>query len=383
MARQPVNAQVAEDTVRESLGLSADDLGMNANPDSFGEHDNTPGFEDDDGDGGAPDRDIDVGARQYDLPEERGPAPREQQQRREPAQDDLTLQPRGQQAPPLPATAEVRPDAKGNLVDQKTGQVVARAGSEARMYQNLHKARGDVNRLTTAHTEVSTRLNRAVEIGQGLFDRVKDLQAQVQASLPATYGLTQQELVEAAGFAQSAKTDPVGTIQKLLTKAAAGGIDLTKIGLSGGNFDPKAFMDMVKAEIGTAMNPLKQRSESEQRQQQTQQQQTQEEQAAIADLNKFLGENPEARNYLPVFKKVYENPAFQHMTLGEVWAKLQLNLMRQRQNGNGGQRPENREPRRRQPQLPRGNNQAPRGAPPSELAPVNMSYEDIVRDILR
>lgn len=373
MAPRNVDQGTADSVVRESLGLTADDLGMNPAEDSFGADDNDNDFGDDgelqnDNVDTNNDRGDDLSGDQDDLflhPEPKQPVQQQQQSKQPAAQDRL------------PPTAEVRVDGKGNLVDRKTGQVVARAGAEARMYQKLHRTTAAYTGLQAQHNDTVERLNKAVEIGTKLHDDLQALRKQQGETSPERFGLNASEAIEAMNFAKEAKTDPVGTIKKLLTRAASSGIDLTSIGLSGGNFDPKAFMDLIRGEINTAMNPLKERSQRETAQEQQTREATERAEAAKTELNKFLNDNPGAREYLPVFHQVYSQPQFQHMTLGEVWARLQLNLMR-RQSPPSNQRPANRNQNRRPPS---GRPAAPRSREP-EMASVDTSYDDIVRGIL-
>lgn len=371
--RDGVNQEAASDIVRESLGLTADDLGMNPADDAF----DAPDLEGDTDIGGGLEDDN------FDEPQQ----VQQQQQQHAPLEDDLIDRtapapaPKQQQQNQFPKMAEVRPDNKGNLIDRKTGQIVARAGSEARMYQKLHKTTQAYSGLQQSYNDVEGRLNKAVKIGTELYDRLKTIQSEQSDTAPQRFGLSSAEAIEAMNFAKEAKTNPVGTIQKLLTKAAASGIDLTSIGLSGGNFDPKSLMDLVRGEINTAMNPLKERSQRETQQEQQQREATERAEEATGTLNTFLKDNPEAREYLPVFQKIYEQPALQHMSLGEVWAKLQLNLMRkQQQSPASSQRPANRNNQKRP--VPSGRRMAPGPGRNAELASVDTSYDDIVRGLL-
>lgn len=375
MNTRTVNQQTANDVVRESLGLTADDLGMNPAEDAFTD-------DDDDNSGGADDDgDLDSGTGGSDLPVREAP-----QDRQQPDDDFLTQQQPSAPVQPapqgrVPATAEIRTDGKGNLVDRKTGQVVARAGAEARMYQKMHRTTQAYEQLQIQQKDTNERLTKAVEIGTQLFERLKEMQNNVGEFAPEKHGLTREELVEAIGFAKSGKTDPVGTIKKLLTRAAAGGIDLTQIGLAGGNFDPKSLMDMVRQEIGNQMTPLRERTQRETEQERQTREANESLESSKKELNKFLGQNPEARQYLPVFQQVYSQPQFQHMSLGEVWSRLQLNLLRRAQAQQSQQRPANQS-RNRNQRPPNGQSRPPVGSNKTALAPVDMSYEDIVRGLL-
>lgn len=370
--RPNVNQQTAEGVVRESLGLTAEDLGMNPPEDSFANDDF--GGEDD---GGSEDNlsDNDSG-----LPDNSG---LQTNDTRVAQQDDLTVQPQRVQPQPdkIPAAAEIRTDGKGNLVDKKTGQIVARAGAEARMYQKMHKQSLQMQAIQAQHTDTENRLRKAVEIGTQLFERLKAVQENQGNFAPSKYGLADHEAVEALNFAKMAKSDPIGAIKAVLTRAAAGGIDLSSIGLQGGNFDPKSLMDLVGQRIDQAMNPLRERSQRETEQERQTREAQQEAESAKQALNTFLAQNPEAREYLPVFHQVYSQPQFQHMSLGEVWSRLQLNLLRRSQQQQQ-QRPANQR-QGRNPRIPNGRGRPPQsGNGNGNLAPVDMSYEDIVRGLL-
>lgn len=374
MAPRDVNQQTANEVVNESLGLSMDDLGGNAHEEAF-----TDDASDDLGDSG----DSDAG---MDSNNEFTPEPQPQQRfQPEPEPDFLAPQPQQQNQQQLPNRSEVRPDNKGNLVDKKTGQIVAKAGAEARMYQSLHRTREAHQALQTQHTDTVARLNKAVEIGTQMFERLQKMQNEQTELSPTRYNLSNQEAIEAMNFAKEAKVDPVGTIKKLLTRAASNGIDLQSIGLAGGNFDPKSLMDLVRGEITQHMQPLRERQQQETAQQQREREALEEREATTKELNTFLGANPEARAYLPAFQKVYENPAFQHMSLGEVWSRIQLNLLRRGQDPTQQQRPANQQQRRQQqPRMPNGRQRQPQGRQQQNvMAPVSASYEDIVRDITK
>jgi hypothetical protein len=374
-----VNQQTAETVVRESLGLSAEDLGMNPAPDGFDQDD---GAGDDLGDTGS----GDDGLGSDDLGD--SGVSQDQGNGRQSASDDglgdLTqpqAAPQRQSQPDrIPAQAEIRTDGKGNLVDRKTGQIVAKAGAEARMYQKMHKAVQQSQVVQAQNQDLTQRLNKAIELGTQMFNRLKEHQERQGEYAPERYGLQAHEAVEALNFAKMAKSDPVSAIKAILTRASAGGIDLSSIGLQGGNFDPKSLLDLVRGEISQQMNPLKERSQRETAQEQARREAEETAAQYRNELNNFLTANPQAREFLPVFQKIYEQPAFQNMSLGEVWARVQLNLIRQ----NGNQRPANQQRRGNNPRIPNGRNRPPQGSNgKSNLAPVDMSYEDIVRDVIR
>lgn len=374
MAPRDMNQQTANEVVNESLGLSMDDLGGNAHEEAFVD-DTDNDLNDDSG------SDNDSGGASF----ENEPEPQPQQRFTPEPEPDFLAAPKPAAPQTMPGRSEVRPDNKGNLVDKKTGQIVAKAGAEARMYQSLHRTREAHSALQAQHQDTITRLNKAVEIGTQMFERLQKMQNEQTEVAPAKFGLNNQEAIEAMNFAKEAKVDPVGTIKKLLTRAASNGIDLQSIGLAGGNFDPKSLMDLVRGEITQHMQPLRERQQQETAQQQREREAREEREATTKELNTFLGANPEARQYLPAFQKVYENPAFQHMSLGEVWSRIQLNLLRRGQDPAQQQRPANQQQRRSQQRMPNGRQrQIPRGnQQQNTMAPVSASYEDIVRDLTK
>jgi hypothetical protein len=215
---------------------------------------------------------------------------------------------------------------------------------------------------------------------------VEQLQAQLndRNSAHARLGLNDQEALQGMQLFAEAKRDPVATVKKILTMAAAAGVDVTKIGISPGGVDAKSLVDIVRQEISTAMNPLQQRMQTEQQTQQQQEQAQAIYRETVSEVQTFFGQNPDAVEYMPVFHAILSEPRFQHMSMGEVWAKIQLNQYRMQndpqyaaQYGNGNVRP-NPQQRRN---LPSGRGQ-PQRAAPDEMAPVNQSYDSILRDTL-
>lgn len=349
----------------EAMDMVLDNLGMDDTLDNLGDE---SGIEDGDEGSDSIDEGEDLLDRTGHEPEVR----RDRQQRQQPQRQQQQPQQR-----PIPKTAEIRADQRGNLIGPD-GKVVAKAGFEARMYQDTVRARGEAAQATAQVRDVTSRLNRAVEIGQQFHGQIEGLKQQLADKSGAgdRLGLTQSEQLQAFQFAAEAKQDPIAAIRKLLTLAASRGVDVTKIGMQPGGVDPKSLVDLVRNEITTAMNPLKAETEARQRAAQETEQQTQQYQATEREVQGFFNENPAAREHIPVFHAVLSDPKFSKMSLGEVWARIQLNLERNAMRGNGQQRV-NPQQRRN---LPAG-----RGAPnggTSEMAPINASYDQILRDTL-
>lgn len=389
MAERKVDQQTANDIMQDSFGLSADDLGMNRE-DSLADLDlGDEGLEGDEGDNldadNLPGNQQD---EQDDQQQQRQPQQREQPQKPgDKKPDDLSVT----HTPPKDEFDHGKPkfDKKGNVLGSK-GQIIATAGREARMYTSLHAAKEKNTALVTQANSIiqdrDAKLQKAVDIGISVAQKLTAMTEIGQLHTKA--GLNDQDLRMAVEFASAFKQNPIEGLKKILTRAAADGIDLTTLGLQPGGFDSKSLLDLVRAEINNVTQPIRQRTEQETVQQQQQRVRDEAVTQASTALNQFLTANSDARQYLPIFEEVYKNPQFQNMSLGEVWARIQLNLLKNEQAGNRNpqNRQQQRSPNRQQPRVPTG-----RGNPPDsgggritndELAPVSTSYEDILRGVL-
>ena len=333
--------RAAEDTVFDNLGLTRDELGMDSQDGSGNEDLDT---------GGSGNEDLGQDDRGFD----RAPDP------------GVTHTPPTR---PIPGGAEVKPDGRGNLVNAQ-GQIVARAGKEARLYQDLHKTRGQAQTLNGQLTDVTGRLHKAVEIGQGLHRELE--QAKAQLNNVKQFGLDQSEHLTALRLYKELRDNPQSAIKNILTRAATNGINIQELGLSGG-VDPQSLVNMIKQEINTAMNPLQQRTEAEQRHAQQTRQEQERLGAIKQEVDGFFGQNPDAQQYLPVFQQTLQK--FPGMSLGEVWARIQLQLERNPQS----RRPIQNSPRR---SLPQGRQAPANGGGQYDIAPVSDTYDSILKNIL-
>ena len=268
----------------------------------------------------------------------------------------------------LPSRAEVKSDGKGNLIDPVTGRMVARSGKEARLYQDLHKSRGQAQTLQGQLNDVTGRLRRAVEIGQGLHRDLESMRA-TSAALQQ-FGLEQGEHLTALRLYKELRDNPKDAIKNILTRAATNGINITELGLQGG-IDPKSLVDMIKQEIGIVTKPIAERTESERRAAAAESERRTRLGQIQQQVDGFFGQNPEAREYLPVFTQTLQR--YPDMTLGEIWARIQLHHAQNPQS-----RRNQNSPRR---SLPQGRPMPSNGAG-DDLAPVTDSYDAIVKDAL-
>jgi len=377
---------VGMDVIKESMGLTDQDLAPETQDLDWG------------------DGDSDEGTDQYEA--EPSPEPAQRQERREREYQE----PRQREAPqakgdPLKQNtlkfdprSTFRQDQKGNLVDARTGEIIARAGSEARIYQRVHKQASDYIRAATGNIQNQMqaergKLNRAVEIGLGFEKELSELKGYV--SQINAYELPKEGLLEAAGLYKQAQSDPVGVLKSLLTRAALSGIDISQLGMDPQGIDPRTMMDMVRKEMQAAVKPVEQYTTQQQKAQEDKQVESQYLQQAERQVNEFFGSNREAIPYTHIFHTVLQQPRFQKMSLGEIWDKIQLHLIR---NGVDPRQPPSRSQRQRLSGTPNGQ-RAPSRSPPNGqgMAPVggdgagrgnagpahpSMSYDAIIREVL-
>jgi hypothetical protein len=370
--------KVGLDVIKDSMGLTDADLTPEVETD--GEQGD---FET--GEEGEVEHEEPSHERQETYEEQQPREPRQQQQRPDPLkQNTLKFDPR----------ASFRQDKKGNLIDARTGEIIARAGSEARIYQRVHKQASDYIQAATRNIQNTMqaergKLERAVEIGLGFEKSLAEARASLQRM--NAFELNQDQLVEAAQYYKQAQSDPIGVLKNLLTRAQLSGIDITQLGVPGASFDAKGIVDMVRREINSGLAPIQKYATGQQEQQEQQQVQSRYLQQAEKEVSQFFTQTPEAVPYTHIFHAVLSQPQFQQMSLGAIWDKLQLHLMR---NGVNPNRPPSRSQRQRlsgtrEPprSLPNGQGMAPSGSDRSARdnagpAHPSMSYDAIIREVL-
>ena len=319
-------------------------------------------------------RDRDDSGRQ--APQQRDPYPERMAPQQRP-RDDMGRE-RRVTHPQVPAGAEVRPDQYGNLVSAD-GTVVARAGREARLYQRA--ANEGTERIKKAFEQEQYKHSKVYQDYQTLQGKMGELDTLLRSyeerdETIKGLGLNPDHQVEAMRLFKQLTSDYPGTLKKLLTQAASRGIDVAGMAQSG--VDPKALSDAISEKFEAMLQPIKARSEAEQAREaeeaETQQRQTELE----GQVQDFFMQNRDAIPHMPVFLRVLEQPQYQNMTLGEIWARIQLSMARSGQTGaapNANGR--NVGPR---PAVPNGRAHPQAGN--TEMAPVSQSYESILKDVI-
>lgn len=384
--------KVAMDTIKDSLGMTDEELA----PQSTGDDD----LPSDDGDLGddLPSDDLDSNSRlnghdqEFEHEIQRQPQQRQPQQR-QPKQPQDPLRAQSMQFDPR---ADFRRDQKGNLVDPRTGEIIARAGSEARIYQRIHKQatdyiRGANQRIQGHLSQQREQLNRAVEIG---LDFEKQLgAANAQLAKMNAFELGHEQLIEAAQYYKQAQSDPVGVLKSLLTRAALSGIDIQQLGFDGQNLDTKSVLDMVRQEIAKGVKPVQDYAAQRTQERESQQVEQRYLDEAKTQVESFFKSTPAAVPFMNVFQAVLQQPQFQTMSLSAIWDKVQLHLMRR---GIDPFRPQQQQRQQRQDtrdnrpsrSLPHGQGMAPGGndrggrQQNAGVAHPSKSYDAIIREIL-
>ena len=380
---------VGMEVIKESLGMTDEDLAPESQELDWGDGQDDVGVDEHD-DEQAPEQ---VHRQERDEREPR----REQREGREAPQ---RVDPLKQNTLKFDPRATFRQDAKGNLVDTRTGEIIARAGSEARIYQRVHKQASDYVRAVSGNIQNQMaqergKLERAVEIGLGFEKELSDLKGYVK-SINA-YELPKEHLIEAAGLWKQAQSDPIGVLKNLLTRASLSGIDISQLGLNNSQLDAKTLVDTLRKEIQQGIKPVSDYTTQQQKAQEEKQVESRYLQQAEKLVGDFFGRTKEALPYTHIFQAVLQQPRFQHMSLGEIWDKIQLHLIRngvdprqapsrtQRQRLNGN--PEGNAPRAPSRSLPSGQGMAPSGGDMSGRsnagpAHPSMSYDAIIREVL-
>lgn len=374
--------------VADNLGLDFDDLGAEFDSntdDDQGDDDREDGYV------GPDDGDIDDGLGEQPERDQRRNDRRDQRRDRrehEPRRlDDLSLSSRDRRdgdTRPFAQNAEVRPDQNGNLVDPATGQIVARAGHEAALYQRAFKAGESKNAggLQYRLRQRETQLRDAITAGRQLSEQVRQFQTQSEAL--KQFNITPEQQVSAFKLYNDLKRSPAQTLRALLTRAVADGMNVAELGIQGiSGADAKGIMDLVREEINKLSGPLNEQRQQEEQQRQARQRQEEANRRVENEVIQFFEDNPEARRYSTVFERTLSNPEFSQMSLGEIWTRIQLNIER---NRNKERNNNNRDARRNGRRFPRlsGRGGAPSGMrnDDSAPAPASTTYNTIINDIL-
>lgn len=168
--------------------------------------------------------------------------------------------------------------ATRDIVDPKTGQVVARGGVERRYFETAQKLHRDNNQLTQRLQAAENNANHANEI----------------IKLGSTLQLQQSDQTAALTLMSQFLKDPVKMLEALVVEVKSKGYEIPFLATG---ITPGMDTQAVGRMIDQRMAPLTQ--------QQTQQQELEQRQiSAKTTLDKFLDENPEGEHNLGVLAEM-------------------------------------------------------------------------------
>lgn len=254
-------------------------------------------------------------------------------------------------------------DDKNNIVDPRSGQIIAKAGSERRMYEKMQRQ----EILLNDRSEKLEKYEKDSKDSSTYFGMVKQA------------GLSMDEIGEAFNIAIQFKQDPVGAAKKVLEQVLALGHNVTDIlGADAGNaIEMSGISRMIDERLKPLITPLQQQRATDQ--------QTKEAQVKLAA---WLDENEYADVHLNAIDKlVGDNGISPQKAYNELYKfaiKHQLDFSKplgpqiaERQsarNGNGN----NRQEPRAQKSFPTGSRVEPASMETKDFG-SNASWDDILR----
>jgi len=206
-----------------------------------------------------------------------------------------------------------RSDAANNLVDAH-GNVIARSGKDRAVFERA----GSIYRefFDQYKGRVTATLQSAQHELSGLRSQVQNLQGQVQTaeahnSQVKSMGLTPDEHLGGLRLMSQWKTDPLGTIQYLMSSAAAKGHDIKPL-MNGQNL-PDINTQAVMQQVNQTLAPFQQ-------QQQQQQKEAEIRQRAQQETDAFYTAHSDARMHDSVLAHMITKDA--SLTLEAAYWKL-------------------------------------------------------------
>lgn len=175
-------------------------------------------------------------------------------------------------------------DDKNNIVDPQSGQIIAKAGTERRLYEKSQ-------RLSSVLDERTAKLQKYEQEDKTL----DNLRGMVKS-----HGMSTEEFAEGINMVLAYKSDPVGTAKKLLENVLAMGHNVTDIlGADAGNaIEMSAVSKMLDTRLKPLLEPLENRRV-----------QSEQEKKAEEAWHRFCEDNPHAEVHDVLMDKLLgDNP---------------------------------------------------------------------------
>lgn len=268
-------------------------------------------------------------------------------------------------------------DQRGNVIDPRTGKVLARAGAEARLYMDSRRAKMDAFQATRERDELRGHLQQAIGFVQQFRAQLNGMrEANSQAE---RLGVSPSEISQGVEFiARLKKGGPEGiqAIKEILTRAAAAGMDVQSLGVGAGGIDVKAIIDQIRQEFAPIKSGFENARLSASQQQEHQARQQDAYNRAAEITYSFFAQNEDALPFAPVIEKALRDPRYSGWTIREVWQQIQLHLAKRAGNGSANGQGTHRG-------LPRGGRQPFGGQIDQEpVAHPDQSFDEMVNQIL-
>ena len=265
-------------------------------------------------------------------------------------------------------------DKKGNIVDPKSGQIIARAGSERRLYEKTNRLQRQIEPLQKELENYKT----FVDQGRNLANEIKK------------HGFKPDELQEYFDTVILYKTNPLEAAKRIVANVASMGYNISDI--VGGSVGDAVDMAAIKRMIESNLAPLNQQKEQEQTQQVNQQElgrklQDFYDQHEYSDVQANVIDNMLGANKsLTPSQAYYELKSFCDRNGFDMSIPLAPQVQERRASAQNQQQQPAQPPRTRKSIPSRSSTptqEVNRGIEEKEMANANSSWDDIIRSTLR
>lgn len=273
----------------------------------------------------------------------------------------------------------VKADKKGNLIDPKTGKIVAPFGPARRFYEKMVDGMKAIHGLQQQAKRDQILKNRAGQVIQQFQKKVAELEKGNSTSQPL--GLSPDETHEFLNLAAKFKSNSegaLGAIRYLLTKAVQKGYDIKSLGASpGAATDVSVFANDIKKSIEERLKPLEdvfaQRGENNEAKQRF-----------LREREDFILTSDVPDQLMPVIDKLMiENTDFRQLGWQGTWLAVQNHLLRNR----GRYSKERASPDGKRRSRPGGRSQPSvvgrKDQVDNSPADVNATFKEIVRSTVK
>lgn len=273
----------------------------------------------------------------------------------------------------------VRSDTKGNLVAED-GRIVAKAGSERRLYEKAEKLKSSNAELESKYSQLEEEYKQHQGLMQQAYDEFQRMNAHIkhleEGGVARDLGISKEESVEALQVYSKLKNDATALegVKYILTRLQQRGINLESLGVPGGAIDMKVLTEDMNNRLNQTLQPFQQNLEQQRQQEQARN-------TARQQIDTFFAQNPDAREHRQVLGKAMQDPAFKGASLQEVWSMYKQHLNNEATKAAQAQRqqpaPEPRPSGYARPGAPQG----PRSAVDDSPMHADLSYRDIMQSV--